>query len=76
MERLKPLFAKVLDIQESQVNDGLTRKQFEPWDSFNHLMLISALEKELSISFTMDEVEKIRTFKELSDLVMGKLGSR
>jgi len=72
MEELKKIASKVLNIEESKVNDELTMDNAEQWDSFNHLLLISEIEKELGIKFSIQEVEKIKSFKDLKEIVSSK----
>ncbi|MBI2523097.1 acyl carrier protein [Candidatus Woesearchaeota archaeon] len=72
MQNLKKIVAKVLDIDEIKVNDSLTMSNAEQWDSFNHLLLISEIEKELGITFFIQEVEKIKSFKDLREIVLSK----
>ena len=72
MTELKKLFARVLDINEQDVTEETSRENTEKWDSFNHLLLINELEKEFNIRFTMEEVEKIKTFKDIKKIVTEK----
>ena len=72
MEGLKKIVAKVLNLDEIRVNDTLTIGNAEQWDSFNHLLLISEIEKELGITFSIQEVEKIKSFKGLREIVLSK----
>lgn len=72
MENLKRIVAKVLNIDEIKVNDSLTMENAEQWDSFNHLLLISEIEKNLGITFSIQEVEKIKSFKTLREIVLSK----
>jgi len=72
MEALKKIVAKVLNVDESKVDDSLTIDHTEQWDSFNHLLLISEIEKNLGIKFSIQEVEKIKSFKDLREIVLSK----
>jgi len=72
MTELKKLFARVLDINEQDVTEETSRENTEKWDSFNHLLLINELEKEFNIRFTMEEVEKIKTFKDIKKIVTNR----
>jgi len=72
MEGLKKIVAKVLSIDEIEVNNSLTMGNAEQWDSFNHLLLISEIEKEIGIKFSIQEVEKIKSFKDLKEIVSSK----
>jgi acyl carrier protein len=68
---LKKTFAKVLGIKESDISGGISRKNTIEWDSINHLLLVSEIEKEFRINLTIKEVEEIRNYKEL-DLIVKK----
>ena len=71
MEKLENILSRVLGIDEDKVNEGLERGSGE-WDSFNHLLLISEIEKEMDVKFTTQEIEKIKTFKDLREAVLSK----
>ena len=73
MEDLKKIISRVLNIDINKITDGLSREKTEEWDSFNHLLLISEIEKEMNIKFTMSEVEKINDFKGLAETINKKL---
>ncbi len=66
---LKEIVSQVLDLDINKVNDELERGKLESWDSFNHLLLISEIEKNIGINIPLPEVEKIKSFKELRDIV-------
>lgn len=72
-EKLKDIVSSVLNIDKGKINDDLARNSIPEWDSFNHLMLISEIEKRLEIKFSMQEVEQIKTFKDIRILVSTKV---
>lgn len=76
MEKLKDIVARVLNISISKVNDKLSKDSTEEWDSFNHLLLISEIEKKLGVKFTAAEIEKIKTFKDLEASFENKIKSK
>ncbi len=69
---LKKIFAKVIGINESGVSGSLSRKNTVEWDSINHLLLVSEIEKELKITMTMKEVEEVKNYKELDLIVKSR----
>ncbi len=73
MESLKQIVSRVLNIDMNRINEKMSRNSTEEWDSFNHLMLISEIEKEMNIKFTMLEVEQVKTFRELQEIVSKKM---
>jgi len=61
LQKLNQLLARILSIPESSITDELSNDNVESWDSFTGLMMVAELEKEFSISFTMEEVLEIKT---------------
>jgi acyl carrier protein len=68
IENLRKILSRVLNLDGNSINDELTRDDIENWDSFNHLVLIAEIERELGICFSISEVEKIRSFKTLREI--------
>ncbi|NQV08247.1 acyl carrier protein [Candidatus Woesearchaeota archaeon] len=67
METLKELFARVLAIDKKEINNNSSLENTASWDSFNGLMLVSELEKNFDVKFTMDEVTSITKFTDIKD---------
>jgi acyl carrier protein len=72
--QLKELFSRVFAIPADQVGDNLERGKLEVWDSLNHLLLITEIEKEMNVEFTTDEVLSANTFKDIKDILAKKNG--
>lgn len=64
-KKLREVVAKVLLLKESEVNDDISRKNAESWDSLAHLMLINEIEAAFEVSFTDDDIVEINTVGEL-----------
>lgn len=62
---MREVVAKVLLLKESEVNDDISRKNAESWDSLAHLMLINEIEAAFEVSFTDDDIVEINTVGEL-----------
>ena len=60
MKRLKAILSKVFGIDENSITDQTSPDNLETWDSFNGLMLVSELEKEFNVKFTMEEVTSVK----------------
>ncbi len=72
MSKFTKLASKFLSITEESVHDGLTPKDVPEWDSMNYLLFIAELEKEFSLSFTMDEVMNSQSLGDLRAIVEKK----
>lgn len=65
MSRLTEVIGRVLDIPPEQITDSTSTNSAESWDSYNGLMLVSALEQEFKVSFTMDEVVAVKNVADI-----------
>ena len=72
MKRLKQILSKVLEIDEDQITEETSPDNVEAWDSFNHLIVISEIESEFDMKFTMDEVNNIKSYKDLEIIMRQK----
>ncbi len=54
-QRLYDLIAKVMKEQSSAINDESSPKSIENWTSFRGYVLLSELETEFNVKFTIDE---------------------
>lgn len=70
-EELKELVAEVFNIKEKNVTPELSQDNLDNWDSMNHLKLITAVEEELDINLTMDEIEEITSIAKLISIIEG-----
>lgn len=61
MNSLKKIITEVLGVDEEDINDDSSPDNIESWDSFNGLMLVSELESQYKIHFSVDEVVNIKT---------------
>lgn len=57
--------------------DGMTRQsspeEIEKWDSVQHLSLVLALEQEFNVQFDPEEMDRMKTLGDISDLLDSKL---
>ena len=67
MNRLKAILSKVLGIKPDSITDKTSPDNVESWDSFNGLMLVSELEKEFNVKFTMEEVVSVKHVKDIKE---------
>ena len=72
MDRLRDIVANTLQMSVNEITDDLKRGDGN-WDSFNHLVVITEVEKGLGISFNLDEPGQIETFHDLATAVAEKL---
>ncbi len=71
--KLLDILTRVFRIERDEIKDDLKRKDFEPWDSMAHLMLVSEVENEFEIFFEDEEVVDIWTVADLKKLLKQKV---
>jgi len=60
-EKLREILAKVLLVDRTKINDRMSRKDVEEWDSMAHLMLVSEIESEFGVMMSDDDITEIKT---------------
>lgn len=73
-ERLDKVFQEVFDDDSITVDDGTTSDDIEDWDSFEHINLVVAVEREFSFKIPMGKVVTMKNVGEMVDIIleMGK----
>ena len=65
-DQLKKVFSEVLEIRERDVSPDLSMQTAQNWDSLAQLRLVSAIESEFGVRFTMDQIGKLQNFQSFS----------
>lgn len=60
MIKLTKILSEILEIEPEEIHDELTPEDVPTWDSFNGLMIVSHLESEFQVKFSMDEVTSVK----------------
>lgn len=71
-EKLYKVLSDILEIDLNQINEQTGPGNVASWDSFNALMLISEFEEVFQLSFTIPEVEKVRSVRDIMDVLSNK----
>ena len=69
MRTFADIVCTIFNIPQSEVRDNLSSKDIPEWDSMTYLLCIAELEKEVGISFSMDDVLQVKTLGDLRALV-------
>ena len=68
-ERLREVVASTLGIADDEITDDLSPETEPAWTSFAHLTLMSAVEEELGIQLSMQEMTDAKSFGALVRIV-------
>jgi len=72
-ERLSRLIAEILRLPIQSVNDELSLRSTDNWDSLTHMELIAAIEQEFSVDLTADDIVAMTTYSGIKS-VLGARG--
>lgn len=73
MEKLNQIISEVLRIKEEDLKDSLNMQDLESWDSLRHMDLITSIEKDFDIQFSMNEILIMIDIKTIKKIVSEKL---
>ncbi len=71
-ERVQTVFRDVFDDPSIEIFDDMTAKDIEDWDSLAHIQLISAIQDEFGVKFSLQEVVSIKNVGEFIHLISEK----
>jgi acyl carrier protein len=70
--KLQNIFREVFDDEQLQLTDATSRETLESWDSLGHIRLVSAMEEELGVSFTIEEIEHMTSVPQIMAALAAK----
>ncbi len=70
--KLQQIFREVFDDDALLLDHGLSPETLAAWDSLGHIRLIAALEDELHLTFTLEEIEVMNTAEAIGKIVAAK----
>lgn len=72
-QKCAEVFAKVMDVNVTTVDENSSPDNVENWDSLSHVELISGIEGQFGININPDEGIDIENFKTLVNFVEKKV---
>lgn len=71
-EKVEGLLAEVLQVPAAEINDDLSMKDVEAWDSLKHMELVVSLEQTFGLQLTFDEIVAMQSVGEIKRVMRGK----
>ena len=73
-EKIKELFATILQIKQEQISNTTSPKEVAEWDSLKHIIMVSGFEEEFGIDVDPEEaVDMYKDFQTFKEIIMRKL---
>jgi acyl carrier protein len=70
--RVKDILIDTLQLDNFEMKENLTATDVPGWDSLNHMVIISKVEKEFNVKFKLRELSKLENLDALIDLIKQK----
>lgn len=76
LAELQPIFRDVLDDPALQITRQSNAATVANWDSLAHINLVSAIEQEFHIRFSLSELAELKNVGDMIDLMGQKLAAK
>ncbi len=73
VEKLKIIISSILKVDNLMMNDTISAKDVEGWDSLSHMVIITEVEKFFKIQFKLKELNRLTNMGNLISLIELKL---
>mgnify|MGYP006165009165 FL=1 len=67
------IFRDIFDIEDLIINNQTNADEIEDWDSLNHILLVSSIEKEFKIKFALGELVEIKDVGSMINMMIEKI---
>ena len=74
-QRLKTCILNQLKLKDFDLQDETRAYQVPGWDSLNHILIVTAIEKEYNIRFKLSEILILNNLGDLQALIDKKISS-
>ena len=74
LARVQDVFRAELDDDNLTVALDTRQKDLKAWDSLAHIRLVSGIESEFDIQFSLAEIEQINSVRQVVDLIKDRAG--
>ena len=74
LSELNKIYLEIGIINDSIIiNEEMENKNFEKWDSLNHVVLISEIEQHFDLKFSFSEIAVLNTISSICNIIENKI---
>lgn len=74
LEQVKQVFARVMEVDPSQVGPATSPDNLEQWDSVAHVQLVMGLEEQFNLTISPEESIEFENVQNIVDWLEKNLG--
>jgi acyl carrier protein len=73
MPELEQVFRKVFNSESLIISRDMSANDVDGWNSLNHMILVSEVEKAFSIRLKLKDLNKMHNVGDMIDIILSKL---
>jgi acyl carrier protein len=73
LEKIKQVFAEVFDRPDIEIDLDSSPDNVKGWNSLNHVLIISEIEKTFDIQFSLDEMIELINVRDIVNCIEKKI---
>ena len=73
LEKLQLVFREVFGKESLIISEDMSANDIDEWNSLNHMIIVSEVEKVFSIRFKLKDLNKMRNIGDMIEVIMSKL---
>jgi len=73
LEKLEKIFREVFNDDKLTIRRDMSANDVDGWNSLNHMILVSEVEKAFSIKLKLKDLNKMHNVGDMVDIIISKL---
>lgn len=69
MKTVEEILGKVLNVDPKSLNDMSCPENVKEWDSFNGLLIMTEIEKNFNVEFSVEEVVSVKNIGDIKKIL-------
>jgi acyl carrier protein len=73
LKQLNEILIDILDREDINISRDSRIDDYDEWDSLAHINIVTQIEGDFNIKFTLDEIEEFYSVKNILNLIIKKI---
>jgi len=73
LKQLNEILIDILDREDINISIDSRIEDYDEWDSLAHINIVTQIEGDFNIKFTLDEIEEFYSVKNILNLIIKKI---
>lgn len=69
---IQEILIDILDTEDVFIEENSSAEDFDGWDSLAHINIVTQVEEEFEVKFTLDEIGEFSSVKKIIDAIAAK----